>query len=452
MIHGINAEAMPGATDTEKLQAAVTKAFNLPGGTVLVSPRLWTIDSTLTLPDLAGTVRLQGLGKPKGLDGGNSGDPFAAQGTQMKYTGTTGDIFSTVLTGSNKRQYIAIEDIEFLGNIGGTNGHGLHFQTASPTCGLLVSLRDVSVMKAKQHGIFFDGNVFESELYNVRSNQNGDRGFKCAANGSTIPGEIDFYSSMFQGNSVGVDLSGGGHISFHGMSCNSNTNQGLIANGVKLEGLRLQLESNGGGGIPQASLTLQDAQLLGVLLSDVAGQAVGMQFLSAFRCLVRGLQSNGLATTTIAFDNASQDCELVNPSASVTWSLGTGTGHIVRRGGTFLTGRGHSVGTQNVAGGTSGTPDAQQYDVYRIMVTSAGTITVNNPIGTSAAAMDGQDLTVEIINSSGGVIGVNWQGSYEFDGASAPTVPANGKRRRIRFVYDRGRAIWSEVARSTADI
>lgn len=442
--------------DTTAVQAAITAAFNVPGGIVIVPPGTYKISSPLTTPsDTAGAIRILGMGRPKGFTGGVNGDASADQGATLAYSGTTGDIFSASLSSGNKRQYITIESITLKGNkASGTSGHGLHFQATATTTGILVCLRDVTVTDCKQHGIFFDGNVFESQFYNVRSLQNGDRGFKAAANGSTLPGETRLFGCTFNNNVVGFDAGGGGHFSCHGVTCTSNSSEAMILTSVHFDAVDLQFESNG-----TTTMTIDGAsfnvRIMGILIVYGGGATTGISGTNS----AQGVYINGLRTNS---SGAINDVALA--SSCTRWTidnytpndfttrlaLSTGGGHIVRLAGQqWLSGQAHGRQTFSVAGGGNLTPDLTQADHFEITATSAGTVTVNAPT-VAVAYHRGQVITLVLINSSGGAVTFSLHSRFHTAGAIAN--PATGTRRAYTFVASDDGTYLTELARSGADI
>lgn len=91
------------------------------------------------------------------------------------------------------------------------------------------------------------------------------------------------------------------------------------------------------------------------------------------------------------------------------------------------------------------TPQAHVAIIHQVTVTNGTAMTMNAPANPSI----GMDLTLDILNSSGGAMGaITWNAIYKMAGAF--TNPASTKRRTIRFYYDG--TSWIEVCRAAADI
>lgn len=99
----------------------------------------------------------------------------------------------------------------------------------------------------------------------------------------------------------------------------------------------------------------------------------------------------------------------------------------------------------DLAYSSSMTPGAHIAIKQRITVTNATAMTINAPTN----PILGEDLTFDIINSSGGAMGaITWNAVFKLAGAF--TNPANTKRRTITFYYDG--TSWIETTRAAADI
>lgn len=89
--------------------------------------------------------------------------------------------------------------------------------------------------------------------------------------------------------------------------------------------------------------------------------------------------------------------------------------------------------------------DVQTGKYFVIVATDTSAFTISNP--TNAVA--GRELTYDIKNSSGGVMGaITWGGDFKLAGAF--TNPADTKRRTISFYHDGTN--WIETSRVAADI
>jgi hypothetical protein len=80
--------------------------------------------------------------------------------------------------------------------------------------------------------------------------------------------------------------------------------------------------------------------------------------------------------------------------------------------------------------------------VARITATTTSGFTINTP----THATEGYQLTVQVLNNSGGALGaITWNAAFAFDG-SAPTSPGAGAHKSITFQYDGTN--WREMHRS----
>lgn len=94
------------------------------------------------------------------------------------------------------------------------------------------------------------------------------------------------------------------------------------------------------------------------------------------------------------------------------------------------------------------TPNAYNGNWQRITVTDGNAFTINAPINPPNSSHN-QELTIEIVNSSGGVMGViTWDGAFVFAGVTWAN-PASTKKRFARFEWNG--AAWICTGFSTAD-
>ena len=102
--------------------------------------------------------------------------------------------------------------------------------------------------------------------------------------------------------------------------------------------------------------------------------------------------------------------------------------------------------TQGLTFGASMTPNAVLGEYILILATSNIAFTVNTPTNPS----NGQEITVQVRNSSGGALGVlTWSAGYRL---STWVQPGNNNSRLITFRYSSGLGVWTEVSRSAADV
>jgi len=98
--------------------------------------------------------------------------------------------------------------------------------------------------------------------------------------------------------------------------------------------------------------------------------------------------------------------------------------------------------------GTTVAIDAAAANWFTIGVTNSTAFTISAPVNPA----DGQQITITIVNQSGGAMGaITWNPIFKL---SAWTNPANGFNRSITFGYSSGGNLngWYEVSRTTSDI
>jgi hypothetical protein len=107
---------------------------------------------------------------------------------------------------------------------------------------------------------------------------------------------------------------------------------------------------------------------------------------------------------------------------------------------------GPGMGMQSPAFSSPIAPDARKMAPYRIVATAGSAFTISNPL---FPLWEGQEISFEIYNNSGGALGtITWGNAFKLGGAF--TNPANGARRLITFRWNG--ANWMEVSRTAADI
>jgi hypothetical protein len=105
-------------------------------------------------------------------------------------------------------------------------------------------------------------------------------------------------------------------------------------------------------------------------------------------------------------------------------------------------------GRQAITYSASMTPDATKGNWHIITATDGNAFTINAP--TVRYINDGQRITITLINTSGGALGIaTWNVIYVM---TAWTSPATGKSRSIDFAYNAGVGNWVEVGRTAADV
>jgi hypothetical protein len=127
---------------------------------------------------------------------------------------------------------------------------------------------------------------------------------------------------------------------------------------------------------------------------------------------------------------------------------GSGTGQVTISPTLTQTNVGLQRGVKQLTYSASITPSAQDGDWQYVLATNGTAFTINNASNPPDSSHT-QDLTVEIVNTSGGALGaISWGAIYVFVGG-AFTAPASGFARFIRFAWNRSK--WVEIARSSAD-
>lgn len=98
--------------------------------------------------------------------------------------------------------------------------------------------------------------------------------------------------------------------------------------------------------------------------------------------------------------------------------------------------------------GTTVTTDASKGSWQKVTATNTTAFTIANPSNFPGTAQS-QELTIEVVNSSGGAMGtITWGTNYTLVGG-AFTNPATGKARWIKFAWNGSK--WIEIARAGAD-
>jgi hypothetical protein len=98
---------------------------------------------------------------------------------------------------------------------------------------------------------------------------------------------------------------------------------------------------------------------------------------------------------------------------------------------------------QTVSGAGTVTLDASLGDVRSLTVSTAGAVVIGAPTNPTA----GQEMTIEVRNTSGGALTLSWNAAFKL---AAWTSPANTFGRSITFIYDGTN--WKEVSRVSVDV
>lgn len=452
--------ATAGAESTTAIQSAIDDAFAHPGGTVYIPPFEYLVSSALNLPSTtSGTIRILGGGRPRSFGGGNSGEPTARQGSTIRTTSTTASVFKFELTSG--RQLITLENLAIEGKFDGTTGHGLHFSVPNSSGAMIVTLKSVYVHEAKQHGIFLDGNVFECQFFDTRSNHNGGAGLKAAANNGGLPGEVRTFGCGFNDNDIGIDVGGGGWFSFFGTTASYNTQEGLKATGVGLLVAGIHMEADGTLSGNQCTITDCWQPILMQVLTGAGSGAtgIGISFVNSHMAIVRGLFTGSSAAESSYRDLSFVGSQNGSVEGYVPVDLvyriaygGSGSnsgGLAVHNGNLWLSSQNHSM--LEVSSSSTGEDDYDltKYDSFVSKRTASGiTRTIRFPTIWQDNIRKGQRVTVHVYNASAGATTTSWNSFWGLAGSW--TDPAAGKIRTITFEYNG--YTFAEIARSAADI
>lgn len=91
--------------------------------------------------------------------------------------------------------------------------------------------------------------------------------------------------------------------------------------------------------------------------------------------------------------------------------------------------------------------DASLGNIFQIIATNATAFTISTPLNPT----DGQVITFDLKNTSGGALGAITLGAGYLVGQPFPS-PVNTKRRTISFYYNATAALWIELNRAQADM
>lgn len=159
----------------------------------------------------------------------------------------------------------------------------------------------------------------------------------------------------------------------------------------------------------------------------------------------------------VCYSNSNYGFEITSPNNNCTLGPNTSysntTGDYSFGSGTVAAGliRGTADDGQGLVAaptyGVTVTLDGWVAQEYVITVTDTSAFTVAAPVHTYS----GREITVDVVNSSGGSMGViTWNAVFKLAGAF--TNPANGLRRTITFYWNNTAGKWIERSRASADI
>lgn len=153
------------------------------------------------------------------------------------------------------------------------------------------------------------------------------------------------------------------------------------------------------------------------------------------------------ATTSFTLQNTAGDLKTYSKAGNTLW-LGDSSKQVTITNGILTASRGITAGKQTLTYGTT-VAVAPGSGAYMLLTVTNGTaFTINTP----SSATNGQEITFEIANASGGALGtVTWtSGAGGYKLAGAWVSPANGTSRTITFKYNATN--WVEISRSASDI
>lgn len=340
------------------------------------------------------------------------------------------------------------------------NGDGFSFESSGGTLSSTITNCESRVNNG--YGMRLYGTATDSMVSNCYIDQNVQSGIFCSAgdlsltgchiwgNGTGVTGDVDgitFQSSSgcrvincyieTQINGAGIRFKTGANKGHVVSSCDiwSNGTQGIYAfsasncvfssNVIRTNNYKAQSASTGAG-IAVDSCT---AMLI-----------TGNQFFSVgANRQTYGYYEIGASNTDIRFmDNMSRATDHTTGGMF----FGPGTRDETMFPVAIQTGR------ATPTYGASITPNANSGNWQTITVTNTAAFTVNVPTNPPDSSHT-QELTVEIVNSSGGAMGaITWNAVFVLVGG-AFTNPANTKKRWIRFAWNGSN--WVEISRAGAD-
>lgn len=430
----INADAFAG-NDSAKIQAAVTAAPST-GATVFMPGRTWNITTGIT--DAGKTIKFQGAGP---------------RATVLQGSGITILSISAGGTGNNTGGS-GVEDLQILGSPSNASTVGLEI-TNGANAAVRWNLRHIFVIGTATTGIgirtifglegVFDDVDVEQWSTGVSMQREGAGANRSNAN--------LFSGCKIRANTIGIDIpaEGSADTFIHGCTIEGNSIGFQDASTEMMSITSTHLENSNGS---QINITKSAGRLFSagnyytgaVANKDIIITGGATLHTSIGDTLQAGITHNGSSIFNIIAP------VLGDPSV-------TGTGPIIRYGNDGF----KALGTQlspfvvnTVTRSTKATPtysasitpDAPAGGWQTITVTNGTAFTINAPTNPPASTLF-QELTIEIFNNSGGVMGaVTWNAAFKLVGG-AFTNPANANKRFVAFKWNGTH--WIEQSRAGAD-
>jgi hypothetical protein len=402
--------------------------------------------------------------------------PEASTGTRLCKT-TDGDLLRLEAAGGGVT--FAIEGLTLKSEVSGS-GHLIHVAAASPgynswrvqNC-CFVNPQQLAI-KVAGDDVRIIGNTFDVSGYSGKCIQLGDNaGAACSnvviANNDffNIPGQVvlvyNARNVLVTGNLVSQpDLS---HLvstttaSFvDAFDPTPTLCDGLTVSGNSLYGVRRLV---GGDGVTNVTVTGNNAFEGGIGAGEIYDAMVFSGTCSSINIV--GNNIGGQYGAKAAFKNLGtlSNVNLVSnhfsgSSSGVALECGAMTGRVVANTvagwASPITASDYyalgyiNPGVQSPTYGASIDIDARAGEYAIVIATNGTAFTINAPTNPS----NGQRLTVQIYNNSGGALGaITWNPVFKL---AAFTAPANNTSRLITFVYSSGLIKWTEVSRTTADV
>lgn len=399
-----------GTDDTLAINTAITHSLTGNGGPVFIPPMSGDYAFTQILLR-SGTMLLGGTS-------GLGSDTIVGVVKLKQISGTALPMTARADTGANLR-YCRIVDINFDASGNSSNAGGVLFEEA-----VGCECTRVEINNAKLFGFAIKGTA--------------------AARGAAFNKFLDCRTTQQVSPAVGILIDAG----FSGAYCTANTierhiHESLDATFLKVNWAAGQSQPDGTVAFCQlnfgASHTLWDIngaywRIIGNRSETTGGGAV---------CTVT-LATAGSAVQPCGFFLANQ----ITAPGGIVWNdagsmlsprldvQGSGTTVMVRR---------FTIGVViGLAYGATVNTDASACNAFRLDVTNGTAFTIANPTN----GQDGDTLTYNIQNRSGGAMGViTWGANFRLAGAF--TNPANNNNRNITFL--RESAVYRELSRSAAD-
>lgn len=248
--------------------------------------------------------------------------------------------------------------------------------------------------------------------------------------GIETAGGGNVYATLFaEANSVRDMLLGGIWDTFSGIGTSTNTGAESIkitGGGAAIYGCHISMSANMG------NLILIDNGVSATSIHDLGIDAHGFTF------------TNGIFSDSFNVGSGVQlrVPEWIDDNGLYPSYRYDSTNNKLRK---ISSGRWTSLPASGLTYLASMTPDLNVAAWNNIVVSNTSAMTINAPVNGAS----GDELSLNFLNSSGGVMGVvTWNGAFKLAGAF--TNPASTKYRSITFVFNG--AFWIEKSRAMADI